>query len=72
MEILFIRLNLYMKKSLKELFSLRRKSYNFQNIPTEAKIKLFDSLMRPKLTYGTELWMCGYNCNANKSDSLRK
>ena len=58
------------EKSLKALFSLRRKLNNFQDVPVKVQIKLFDTLIRPILTYGAELWICDYNCKSNKLDCL--
>ena len=58
------------EKSLKALFSLRRKLNNFQDVSVKVQIKLFDSLIRPILTYGAELWICNDNCKENKLDCL--
>ena len=48
------------EKSLKALFSPRRKLNNFQDVPVKVQIKLFVSLIRPILNYGAELWMCDF------------
>ena len=55
---------------MKALFSLRRKLNNFQDVPVNVQIKLSDTLIRPILTYGAELWLCDYNCKENKLGCL--
>ena len=38
--------------------------------PLLVQIKLLDTLIRPILAYGAELWICDYNCKENKLDCL--
>ena len=33
-------------------------------------LKLFDSLLKPILTYGSEIWLSDYNINLNNFDNL--
>ena len=58
------------EKSLKALVSHRRKLNNFQDVPVKVQTKLFESLIRPILNYGAELWICDFNCKENKLDCL--
>ena len=44
------------KKGLKVLFSLRSRFSNFETIPVNLSIKLFDVLIRPILLYNSEIW----------------
>ena len=42
-------------KGLKAIFSLKRKLSDFSQISPEISSKLFDSLIRPIITYGCEV-----------------
>ena len=44
------------KKGLKVLFSLKNRFMNFNSIPIILSCKLFDVLIRPILTYNSEIW----------------
>lgn len=44
------------KKGLKVLFSLKNRFMNFNSIPVNLSCKLFDILIRPILTYNSEIW----------------
>ena len=44
------------KKGVKVLFTTQKFMSNFNNIPTELSCKLFDILIRPILTYNSEVW----------------
>ena len=44
------------KKGIKVLFLLRNYMSNFNFVPTNLSCKLFDSLIRPILTYNSEIW----------------
>jgi hypothetical protein len=49
-------------KALKAFFSVKSKK--------KTCLKLFDSLLRPILTYGSEIWLSDYNINLNNFDNL--
>ena len=57
-------------KALKAMFSLRKKLSNFSQFPPELSSKLFDSLIRPIVTYGSEIWIVDYLINLNNVDLL--
>ena len=44
------------KKGLKVLFSLKNRFMNFNSILVNLSCKLFDILIRPILTYNSEIW----------------
>jgi hypothetical protein len=44
------------KKGLKVLFSKRKIFSNFEQLPVNLSCKLFDTLLRPILTYNCEIW----------------
>jgi hypothetical protein len=44
------------KKGLKVLFSMRKIFLNFEQLPVNLSCKLFDTLLRPILTYNCEIW----------------
>lgn len=44
------------KKGLKVLFSMRKIFSNFEQLPVNLSCKLFDTLLRPILTYNCEIW----------------
>jgi hypothetical protein len=44
------------KKGLKVLFSLRKLFSNFEQLPANLSCKLFDTLIRPILSYNCEIW----------------
>jgi hypothetical protein len=44
------------KKGLKVLFSLRKLFSNFEQLPVNLSCKLFDTLIRPILSYNCEIW----------------
>ena len=49
-------------KALKAFFSVKSKK--------KTCLKLFDSLLKPILTYGSEIWLSDYNINLNNFDNL--
>jgi hypothetical protein len=49
-------------KALKAFFSVKSKK--------KTCLKLFDSLLKPILTYGSEIWLSDYNINLNNFDHL--
>ena len=57
-------------KALKAFFSVKSKFNNFQEVPLKTCLKLFDSLLKPILTYGSEIWLSDYNINLNNFDNL--
>lgn len=57
-------------KGLKAMFSLRKKVSNFSQFPLELSSKLFDSLLRPIITYGSEVWIADYSINLKNIDLL--
>ena len=57
-------------KSLKAFFSLKSKFSNFDEVPIHISFKLFDSLIKPILTYGSEVWLTDYNINFVNADIL--
>ena len=44
-------------QSLKALFSLHSKIFGFNNIDHRLKLKLFNMLIKPIRTYGSEIWI---------------
>ena len=63
-------LNEIVNKALKAMFSLKKKLSNFSQFPTKLSSKLFDSLIRPIVTYGSEVWLADYIINLNNIDLL--
>jgi hypothetical protein len=57
-------------KALKAFFSVKSKFNNCQEVPLKTCLKLFDSLSKPILTYGSEIWLSDYNINLNNFDNL--
>ena len=49
-------------KALNAFFSVKSKK--------KTCLKLFDSLLKPILTYGSEIWLSDYNINLNNFDNL--
>ena len=58
------------QKSLKAIFSLKSKILDYDSISNQLKFKLFDSLIRPILTYGAEIWVTDNIIKENTLDSL--
>ena len=56
--------------ALKAMFSLRKKLSNFSQYPPELSSKLFDSFIRPVVTYESEIWIADYSINLNNVDLL--
>ena len=61
--------NLY-NKALIAFFSVKSKFNNFREVPLKTCLKLFDILLKPILTYGSEIWLSDYNINLNNFDNL--
>jgi hypothetical protein len=57
-------------KALKVFFSVKSKFNNFQEVPLKTCFKLFDSLLKPILTYGSEIWLSDYNINLNNFENV--
>ena len=57
------------QKSLKKI-SLRVKILDFDVVNNPLKLKLFDTLIRPILTYGSEIWVTDFKIKENTLDSL--
>lgn len=58
------------QKSLKAIFSLKSKILDYDSMSNTLKFKLFDTLIRPILTYGAEIWVCDYNIKEKTLDTL--
>ena len=58
------------KKGLKAFFKLKSKFMNFENIPIKTSLKLFDTLIRPIITYGCEVWFTDYKFSLDNCDKL--
>ena len=58
------------QKSLKGFFSLKSKILDFDVMNNPLKFKLFDTLIRPILTYGSEIWVTDYKIKENTLDNL--
>ena len=52
------------------MFSLKSKIMNYDSINNKLMFKLFDCLIRPILTYGSEIWICDFNIKDNNLDKL--
>ena len=57
-------------KGLKAFFSLWRKFSNFSELPSDISIKLYDALIKPIITYGSEVWIYDYKINLSNLDQL--
>jgi hypothetical protein len=57
-------------KGLKAVFSLKSKILHFEFFGIELKLKLFDTLIRPITTYGSEIWISDFSQNDLKKDNL--
>ena len=57
-------------QSLKALFSINSKILNSSNLNIDLKIKLFDALIRPICTYGSEIWISDFNIKESNIDVL--
>ena len=49
------------QKSLKAFFSLKSKILHYDSMSNNLKFKLFDTLIRPILTYWAEIWVSDDN-----------
>ena len=59
-----------MPKSLKAIFPLKSSVLDFESTSNTLKLKLFDTLIRPILTYGAEIWIGDYNIKEKTLDTL--
>ena len=57
-------------KRLKASFSFRKKFSNFSELPFSISMKLFDTLIKPIITYGSEIWISDYRINLASVDKL--
>lgn len=57
-------------KGLKAVFSLKSKILDFDLAGMKLKLKLFDMLVRPITTYGSEIWISDFTQKNLKSDNL--
>jgi hypothetical protein len=57
-------------KDLKALFSLKSKILDFEFSSIKLKLKLFDTLIRPITTYGSEIGISDFSQNDLKRDNL--
>jgi hypothetical protein len=48
-------------KGLKAIFSLKCKILDFEFSSIKLKLKLFDTLIRPITTYGSEIWISDFS-----------
>ena len=48
-------------KSIEAIFSLKANIMNYDCINNKLLLKLFDCLISPILTYGSEIWICHFN-----------
>lgn len=58
------------QKSLKAIFSLKSKILDYDSTSNNLKLKLFDALIRPILTYGAEIWISDYTIKDKTLDTL--
>ena len=58
------------KKGLKAFFKLKSQFLNFENIPIKISLKLFDTLIRPIITYGCEIWFSDYKFDLKNINNL--
>ena len=57
-------------KGLRAFFSLRKNFSNFNELPFSISMKLFDTLIKPIITYGSEIWISDYKINLSSVDNL--
>jgi len=57
-------------QSLKALFSIKPKILNSSDLNINLKLKLFDTLIRPICTYGSEIWISDFNINESNIDKM--
>ena len=57
-------------KGLKAIFSLKCKILDFEFSSIKLKLKLFDTLIRPITTYGSEIWISDFSQKDLKRDNL--
>ena len=57
-------------KSLKAIFALKSKILDYKAITPKLQMKLFDSLIKPILTYGSEIWISDFKLNDKTDDKL--
>lgn len=57
-------------QSLKALFSINPKILNSSDLNINLKLKLFDTLIRPICTYGSEIWISDFNINESNIDKM--
>ena len=62
-------LNICIKEFI-EIFSLRSKVLDFDVMNNPLKLKLFDTLIRPIFTYGSEIWVKDFKIKEITSDRL--
>ena len=58
------------KQSLKALFSLRHNILCSNDIDIKMKLKLFDTLIKPICTYGSEIWISDLSTKESNLDKL--
>ena len=58
------------QKSLKAIFALKSNILDYDLINNSLKLKLFDTLVRPILSYGAEIWIGDYTTKLNSLDNL--
>ncbi|MEW8548168.1 MAG: reverse transcriptase domain-containing protein, partial [Candidatus Thiodiazotropha sp.] len=58
------------QKSLKAIFSLKSKILDYDSMSNKLKLRLFDALIRPILTYGAEIWISDYTIKDKTLDTL--
>ena len=57
-------------KGLKAFFSLRKTFSNLNELPFSISMKIFDTLIKPIITYGSEIWISDYKINLSSVDNL--
>lgn len=57
-------------KGLKAVFSLKSRILDFDLAKVKLKLKLFDTLIKPIITYGSEIWISDFTEKELKSDNL--
>lgn len=63
--------NYLYNKSLKAIFALKSKILDYKAITPKLQMKLFDTLIRPILTYGSEVWISDFKINDKTEDKLQ-
>ena len=58
------------QKALKAMFALKARFSNFGDIPVDLSFKLYDALIRPITTYGSEIWIADFNVNLSNFDTI--